>query len=319
MKSASIEKIIEVFPHPNADALEFVKVLGYQCIVPKGKWNVGDWCVLIQPDTVLPDVQWAKVYKEKSNRVKAIRLRGEWSFGIVEDLTILGGDRAIIEMALPTEGLEVSEEIGVTKYEAPTPNNLEAKGGLPFGIPKTDEERWQNLQIDRYIGHPCIITQKIDGQSFTAYYKDGQFGITGRTQEMMPEYDNHFTRNAAKYDLERKLRDYGKNIAIRGEQYGGGIQNSGKNPHGKLPVGLMFFSALDLDTLKYLAPQDMLAVFAELDLPTVPVVEVGILSKEMIDKYSTIDNLNGEMFEGVVISGNGWSFKVINLNYDSKK
>ena len=76
---------------------------------------------------------------------------------------------------------------------------------------------------------------------------------------------------------------------------------------------------LDLDTLKYLAPQDMLAVFAELDLPTVPVLETGLLTADMINKYSTIDNLNGEMFEGVVIAGNGWSFKVINLNYDSKK
>lgn len=318
MKLASIEKVIEVFPHPNADALEFVKVLGYQCIVPKGKWNVDDWCVLIQPDTVLPDAQWAKVYKEKSNRVKAIRLRGEWSFGIVEDLSIIPHSFGFEFFAKP-EGEEVSECIGVTKYESPQPNNLEAKGGLPFGIPKTDEERWQNLQIDRYIGRPCIVTQKIDGQSFTAYYKDGQFGITGRTQEMKPEYDNHFTRNAVKYDLERKLRDYGKNIAIRGEQYGSGIQNSGKNPHSKLPVGLMFFSVLDLDTLKYLAPDEMLEVFSVLNLPTVPVVEVGVLSKEMIEKYSTIDNLNGEMFEGVVIAGNGWSFKVINLNYDSKK
>lgn len=317
MKLASIEKVIEVFPHPNADALEFVKVLGYQCIVPKGKWNVGDWCVLIQPDTVLPDTQWAKVYKEKSNRVKAIRLRGEWSFGIVEELSIIPHSFGF-EFA-KSEGEEVSEFIGVTKYEAPQPNNLEAKGGLPFGIPKTDEERWQNLQIDRYIGRSCIVTQKIDGQSFTAYYKDGQFGITGRTQEMKPEYDNHFTRNAVKYDLERKLRDYGKNIAIRGEQYGGGIQNSGKNPHCKLPVGLMFFSVLDLDNLKYLAPDEMLEVFSVLNLPTVPVVEVGVLSKDMIEKYSTIDNLNGEMFEGVVIAGNGWSFKVINLNYDSKK
>lgn len=317
MKLASIEKVIEVFPHPNADALEFVKVLGYQCIVPKGKWNVGDWCVLIQPDTVLPDAEWAMVYKAKSKRVKAIRLRGEWSFGIVEDLSIIPHGFGFEYVR--SEGDEVSEYIGVTKYESPQPNNLEAKGGLPFGIPKTDEERWQNLKIEKFIGQPCIVTQKIDGQSFTAYYKDGQFGITGRTQEMKLEYDNNFIRNAAKYDLERKLRDYGYNIAIRGEQYGGGIQNIDKNPHSKQAVGLMFFSVLNLDTMKYLAPQDMLAVFAELDLPTVPVLEIGLLTAEMIDKYSNIDNLNGEMFEGVVIAGDGWSFKVINLNYDSKK
>lgn len=90
MKLATIEKIKEIYPHPNADSLEFVKVLGYQCIVPKGKWKIGDWCILIQPDTVLPDAEWAQGYKKYSpTRVKAIKLRGLYSFGIVESLNIL--------------------------------------------------------------------------------------------------------------------------------------------------------------------------------------------------------------------------------------
>ena len=119
MKLTTIEKIKDVVPHPNSDKLDIVTVLGYQCIAPKGKWCVGDWCVLIQPDTILPDSEWAKFYKSKSSRVKAIKLRDVWSFGIVESLEILPHSFGF-EFA-KMEGEEISEILGITKYEAPQP------------------------------------------------------------------------------------------------------------------------------------------------------------------------------------------------------
>jgi len=136
MKLASIELIADIQPHPNADKLDLAKVLGYTCIVEKGKYNVGDAVVLIQPDTVLPDKPWAEVFKKKGNRTKAIKLRGVWSFGIVIPQSVVLGYTILY---LP--GTEVSHLIGVTKYEAPQPQQLDAKGHLPFGLGKTDEER----------------------------------------------------------------------------------------------------------------------------------------------------------------------------------
>jgi RNA ligase (TIGR02306 family) len=328
IKLATVEKILEVYPHPNADSLEFAKVLGYQCIVPKGKWSVGDFCILIQPDTVLPDAEWSKVYKSKSNRVKAIKLRGEWSFGIVESFQILEGDRAIIEMALPTEGLDVSQELGVIKYESPQPQDLNAKGGLPFDIPKTDEERFQNLNLEKYFGKSVDISLKIDGQSFTAFYKDGDFGVCGRTMEYKLDSDNNYTRNFKKYKLEEKLRDYcqkyGVNIALRGEQFGAGIQASGLNPHAKHPLNLMFFSCYDIDNRRYFSPSEKhyyRNVCEELELPTVPRLEKNVIfDKSFIDQYQTAEKTDeGNPFEGVVVVGEGYSFKIINLNYDSRK
>ena len=97
MKLASIELISEIKPHPNADKLELAKVLGYTCIVEKGKYTAGDAVVLIQPDTVLPDESWAEMFKKRGNRVKAIRLRGHFSFGIVMPLTVLENCGKIIE------------------------------------------------------------------------------------------------------------------------------------------------------------------------------------------------------------------------------
>ena len=135
MKLASIETITEILPHGNADSLLICRVLGYQCIIRKvDHFKVGDKVCFIQPDTTLPDAEWATVFKAKSNRVKAIRLRGEWSEGIVLKPSVVNLPPDSYE-----DGQEISEIIGVRKYEAPAPQDLNAKGPLHFGIPKTDE------------------------------------------------------------------------------------------------------------------------------------------------------------------------------------
>jgi len=144
MKLASIELISEIKPHPNADKLELAKVLGYTCIVEKGKYKMGDAVVLIQPDTVLPDKPWAEMFKKRGNRVKAMKLRGVYSFGIVmSPYDIMDAFFFADQFGNYSDniGKEVSDLIGVTKYEAPQPQQLDAKDPLPFGLNKTDEER----------------------------------------------------------------------------------------------------------------------------------------------------------------------------------
>jgi RNA ligase (TIGR02306 family) len=156
MKLASIELISEVNPHPNADKLDLAKVLGYTCIVEKGKFTSGDAVVFIQPDTVLPNEPWAEMFKKRSSRVRAMKLRGVWSLGIVMPISTWFSEN------IPNVGDEVSDLIGVTKYEAPQPQQLDAKGPLPFGLSRTDEERWQNI-LDLPFGEVVTITTKVDG------------------------------------------------------------------------------------------------------------------------------------------------------------
>jgi hypothetical protein len=73
MNLASIETIKGIRPHPSADKLEFATVLGYDCLVPVGKFVPGQRVVMIQPDTVLPDEPWSQTYlKFCKTRVKAI-------------------------------------------------------------------------------------------------------------------------------------------------------------------------------------------------------------------------------------------------------
>ena len=325
---ASIQPILAVKHHPNADLLDIVKCLGFEAIVKRDVWKVGDLICYIQPDTVLPDKSWSAFYRAKSNRVKAIRLRGAWSQGIVESLTT-------VEYVGPVEsGRDISTDIGVTEYNPPQPQDPNASGPYGYGIPKTDEERVENLDTVPY-GEKVDVTLKIDGQSWTSFihWDCGEWteGVGGRSFLYKPDSDSHFTRNARKLDVFNKLRTFcvtheiGLNgIALRGEQYGQGIQKGKHNPHASLPVSVALFSTWLIDERKYATkghPLYIHTIAPELGLPTVPMLEKDvILTPELIKRYAEeLEQVNGQLFEGVVINHEGGSFKVINLAYDSKK
>lgn len=323
MKLASIQIVKSVEKHPNADSLEIAQILGYKVIVKIGEYKSGDKVIFIEPDSILPDKPWTTFYKAKSGRVRAIKLRGEWSMGIIESFDNLG-----IDKTLPwQEGEDITDILEIQKYEPPAPQDLNALGPFGFSIPKTDEDRYQSLKYIPY-GEICDVTLKIDGQSASFIYKNGEVSLGGRTMLYKPECDNNFTRNEKKYDVLSRLRGFCElnkvNLCIRGEQYGQGIQKFDINPHTKLPVDLAFYSVWLIDERCYANkghPFYIHNIAQQLCLPTVPIIEKDvIITPELIAKYDeVINNINGKPFEGVVIQWKGGSFKVINKHYDSKK
>jgi RNA ligase (TIGR02306 family) len=320
MKIATVEIIENIYPHSNADTLGLVKVLNYQCVVKKDSYSIGEKIIFIQPDNILPESDWSEIYRKSGSRVKAKRLRGEWSFGIVEKLSLLPNDDYEI-------GQEVSEILGIIKYEPPLPQNLQAKGYLPFNIPKTDEDRYQNLNISEYYGKLVDITLKVDGQSASYYYKDGECGVLARSLELKPEYPNKYTAHIKRYNIFEKLKQYctkyNINLVLRGESYGAGIQKSKNNPYSKLSNGWLCFSVYLIDEMRYTNPGEkhyFVNVCQELDLPSVPIIEQNvILTPELVNYYDNLEKYDDSSFEGVVIKGEGFSFKVINKWYDENK
>lgn len=352
-KIASIEKIKSVRPHSNADRLDLVTVLGYQCVTQRGLYKDGDVVIYIQPDSILPEEPWAEDYRKYSpKRIKAVKLRGEWSEGILCNREVLKG---VVDESLFVEsrvGADVSELLNVKHYEPPMPQDLSAKGLLPFGIPKTDEERWENM-VDRLpFGEKVDITLKVDGQSFSAYYKvdTDVFGVLGRTMEYKLDCQNNYTAQIQRYDLENKLRNFCKkhnvSLCIRGESYGNGIQKGEHNPHSSKPAGLAIFSVYLINERRYARKGDPFyfpLVCKEMDLPSVKIVQSDVeLTEDLIKYYSsTLVLIDGDPFEGVVVNhgaytkkiqidnegfsgtvdynGDAGSFKIINKNYDMRK
>lgn len=86
---------VQIEPHPQADQIEIVKVGDYQSIVRKGQFVTGDLAVYIPEQAVVPEwlLKHMGLYDEAKqkgglagslgNRVKAVRLRGVLSQGIM--------------------------------------------------------------------------------------------------------------------------------------------------------------------------------------------------------------------------------------------
>ena len=246
MKLASFEKITQLIPHPNADRLDLVKILGFQCVTQKGLYKEGDEVIFVQPDTILPDSEWAVEYKKYSpKRIKAIKLRGEFSEGVIIPLSLVNE----FFKEIPIIGQDCSHELGIIKYDPPVPQDLDAIGFLPYGIGQTDEERWENIENIPF-GEIVDLTLKVDGQSCTYYYNvnEKKFGVCGRKLEFKPESSNNYTLHIPK--IKDKLINFCEennvSLAIRGESYGQGIQSGKHNPHSKLSKSFACFSVFNI-------------------------------------------------------------------------
>ena len=135
----------DVLPHDNADLLELAKVGGYHAVVQKGAFQKGDLIIYVPEASIVPT--WilekenlvGKLSGHQKNRVKAVKLRGELSQGLVwhaADYAHFDNDGAPLnhlrsEFAAPAD--DVSAILGITKYEPPIPTQLRGSVGALFG------------------------------------------------------------------------------------------------------------------------------------------------------------------------------------------
>lgn len=330
-KLASIQKIKALDPIEGADAIERATVLGWQLVVKKGDYQVGDLAVYCEIDSIMPERPEFEFLKPRGMRIKTIRLRGQISQGICFPLSIL------------PEGFEIKEDadctaaLGVTKYEPPIPAYLSGtvKGKFPWFIPKTDETRVQVLQdvLDKYKGEKCYITEKVDGSSVTYYLNNNEFGVASRNLELLEDDGNSLWKVARELDIENKLRSLGKNMALQGELIGEGIQSNKLRLRGQT---VLVFNAFEIDTAKYLNYYELKQLLETLQLQMVPVVATDYILEndiEAIIRRATIKSLlcPDVWAEGIVIRplreitdvgltdnnlhNNRVSFKAINPEY----
>lgn len=330
-KLASIQRIKALDPIEGADAIERATVLGWQLVVKKGDYQVGDLAVYCEIDSIMPERPEFEFLKPRGMRIKTIRLRGQISQGICFPLSIL------------PEGFEIKEDadctaaVGVTKYEPPIPAYLSGtvKGKFPWFIPKTDETRVQVLQdvLDKYKGEKCYVTEKVDGSSVTYYLNNNEFGVASRNLELLEDDENSLWKVARELDIENKLRSLGKNMALQGELIGEGIQSNVLRLRGQT---IAVFNAFEIDTAKYLNYYELKQLLETLQLPMVPVVATDYILEnniEAIIRRATIKSLlcPDVWAEGIVIRplreitdvgltdnnlhNNRVSFKAINHEY----
>ena len=361
-KLATIQKIKEILPIEGADSIELAIVNGWKVVVAKSVGHkVEDLVVYCEIDSFLPIKEQFEFlrkssYKKMSDgtegfRLRTIKLRGQVSQGLIipleeaihsanyrisENMISEGTDKCYViepdnvvissnEYIQLKEGEDLTEILGIIKYEPPIPAELSgtAKGLFPVFIPKTDEERIQNLtkEFEKWLDENIefYVTEKMDGSSATFYYKDGVFGVCSRNLELLESEGNTFWRVAREMYLENKMKSLGYNVSLQGELVGEGIQG---NPYKIKGQKVFFFNVFNIDTHEYVNLTEFVSTIHGLGLDTVPKIETQFKLPNTIEdllSYADGKSYHNPNFdrEGVVIRSTDRkiSFKVISNKF----
>lgn len=252
-KMASIREIIDVHPIVDSDNIELALIDGWRSVIKKNQFKPGDKVVFCEPDSLLPDRPEFEFMRPKKFRIKTCRLRGVISQGICFPINILPSGQYDV-------GEDVSELLGVTKYEAPVPVQLRGKIRCPIfrlAVPKTDEVRVQNIPdvLRRHYGKVFLSREKLDGTSMSVYL-DPETGlhVCSRNIDLAPDYEHPFNgtsywQYALQHDLEDVLKTLGGSIALQGELLGPGIQG---NKYGFKDLQYRVFNFWDMKNHRYI-------------------------------------------------------------------
>ncbi len=302
-KIGSVEDIVFTNKETGEEevAANIVKVTvdGWSLVTQRSNnFKVGDLVIYFEIDSLFPEGVPAWDFMEKSKwRLRTIKLKGQLSQGLILPISIINeiddwyvgtnkeaepeyiGRKGSQEYGpfnfdwYLEEGLDLTEVLGITKYEKPIPANLrgKVKGNFPHFLRKTDEERIQNIPwvLEKFKGQPFYVTEKLDGSSFTCYWKEGAFGVCSRNLDLTETEDNTFWATARKLQLEEKLAGFGKNLALQGEMVGPGIQD---NIYKLKEVTIYFFNVFNIDEQRFYDFQEMKNIIGLFGLETVPIV-----------------------------------------------
>ena len=330
-RMATIRKIDSIRDSPGADSIECCTLGGWNVVTRKGEFTAGDLAVYCEIDSWIPHEvapflsrgNFPRVYNEvKGERLRTVKLRGQLSQGLLLPLSTL----TMVESEL-FEGLDVSFPLGIVKYEAPVPAALqgEIKGMFPSRIPKTDQERVQNLSVEleewKAAKLTWEVTEKLDGSSMTVYMIDGEVGVCSRNLDLKRNPDNSLWRAAIKHKLEEKLVGY-NNIAIQGELVGNGVQG---NMYKMRDQDVYVYDVYDIDAGRYFTPAERMSLVQALDLLHCPVFKsYWVLTTESVadllqgaEGKSVMGTIAGPEREGLVYKCNDKqvSFKAISNRF----
>lgn len=246
-KLATIRKISSISPIKGKDRVEMAAVDGWTCMVSKAdNFKEGSLCVFCEPDSVFPQTEQWGFLKKYNYRIKTQTFRDSdknpvYSQGLALPLDVLPKTLKV------TEGLDVTDILGITQYEPPTDKDSETvvkKGykkvferlplmryswyrslikpkkstAFPSFVNKTDEERIQNCPEILDTETIWVATEKIDGQSGTfavvrhrhLLWSTYEFMVCSRNYRKPVPDNSSYWHVAKKYNIEQRLKRFMK-------------------------------------------------------------------------------------------------------------
>jgi len=353
----TVEKIT-IKEHPNADAIELAVVGDYVSIVRKGEFKTGDLAIYIPEAALVPQVVLEKIglwdtendkgrlAGKNGDRVKAIRLRGIMSQGIIYPLVfrtdvhdmdtgaitddwILTFPRGECEAGRKVvEADEVSEILGITKWEPPIPTSMSGEVFAAFGktinfdienikrFPDVLEDgemvsiteklhgTWCCFGFHPAIEDPIITSKGLSGKGLVFKYNDANKGNLYR--RMFDKY-NDVGDGYTMFDGISQLALLPTNtpIYVLGEVFGQGVQDLTYVDDNEKYFRIFDIYVGEPTKGRYLPPDEVIKIARVLDILTVPVLFSGPYSKETVDDLTngkeTVSGKEIHMREGIVI------------------
>lgn len=335
-----VRTVTQITPHPNADRLELIVIGGYMAVVQKGIHKVGDPIVYIPEDTVFTDLSIAEALKvasyltgKQKNRVKAIRLRGCLSQGIV--LPASAFDEAKLHLyehegetrwwnpiqfvgdeVFVTSSADIISLLKVEKYEEPIPVEMAGQARKwPSFLPKYDVENIKRPESMNALqeGEEVVATEKLHGTNIAVAWGPGldegeEVFVCSRNFALQENETNVYWRAARDFKLADRLRVMKEtlesegviveDISLHGEVIG--VQDL---KYG-LTNGHIDFYAFDIRVNgQFLNYGDFKRLTGMAGIRTVPEVYRGPYNYEALKKLAEGMTLigNGHIREGIVV------------------
>ena len=330
-KLAHIEIIESLAPIQGADRIEVATVLGWQCVVKKGEFNVGDKIIYVEPDSIMPEKPEYEFLRERKFRIRTIKLKGQVSQGLILPIDTFRG----------SVGDDVTKLLGITKYLSPSEreeiNQQERKlaneqnklkkfmmryswfrrlflsrrqiEGFPYWVSKTDEERIQNIPkvLEQFKDKEIYVTEKIDYQSvtFTGKMVSNTTPIIGKFLPKKFQFvvcSRNLTNNdknslywkiAQKYNLEQILRE-NPTLTIQGEQGDTKVQG---NKYGITEPTMWVFNIIDHEKGYHYTYYEIYDFCKKYNLNVVPFVSTTPFTDFMYCKLSKLGSTVQELVE----------------------
>lgn len=305
---------IEVFPHGNADRLELATPMGtdWSVVVGKGDFQTGDLAIYVPIDSIVPDdfiqkhLSGSKIKLEK-NRIRSAKIRGVVSQGL---LVAPDKDHQL--------GQDVTDKLGIKKYEPPMPGWLRQQGARKIPKKKKKFVAYVDSRFPKYTkirnhknfknaiqgGTEIVITEKIHGTNFRAgtiytggfkypWYKRLWRWMTRNTKKwrftigshnVTKWYEDKIYHRAAKEAGLDKLGAEWNGFIFYGEIYGHGIQELSYGvPPGEIRLAIFdIIYQSEYGQTNYLPWCDVQAACQRLGLETTPEIFVGPWNDDMV-------------------------------------
>ena len=335
-KLATVATVLDVAPIQWADSIEQIQIRGWKVVSKKGEFKVGDKCIYIEIGSVCPDgipeefkeemyTLTKRLSKNPSEKnilqerideisklntrpefeflrgkkflIKTAKIRGVVSMGIVFPLSILENVGVNLNTFELTDGMDLTDLLGITQYIEPEPVNLggDAKGKFPINQLTSDEERIENLNhvYSTLRQYKYIVSEKLEGTSSTFFLSNGEFGVCSRSLNLKETEKNTLWKVARKLNIEEKMRKFAENhrlvnFNIQGEVVGEGIQS---NIYKLKSQTVRLYAAFNIDTQTYFEYEEFLQMIEEMGLETCPIIYTDYeLPSNFDDLFELVDN-----------------------------